>query len=186
MKLKHYSSDSPDIKMNLSPSKILMKLLHSLSCIEILWCRQGGDSILINFKYNGREFNLISPESNPIKYLRYLWMKRTERSENEKEKEEEWKSNTIERVSIAQWTRKKLSSALLAIIKSWEYDLPLISQHNSSSYLRYAGSLMCPTTSFKNFCIEYSSKSCMLLRSLPLDLSENGAILRLQIFWYCK
>jgi hypothetical protein len=64
--------DSPEIKMNLSPSKILMKLLHSLSCIEILWCRQGGDSILINFKYNGREFNLICPESNPIKYLRYL------------------------------------------------------------------------------------------------------------------
>lgn len=63
----------PDMKTNLSPSKILMKLLHSFSWYEILWCMQGGDSILINLRYNGWELILISPESKPIKYSRYLW-----------------------------------------------------------------------------------------------------------------
>lgn len=64
--------DLPDMKTNRSPSKIFMKLLHSFSWYDILWCMHGGDSILINLRYNGREFNLILPESNPIKYSRYL------------------------------------------------------------------------------------------------------------------
>lgn len=60
------------MKTKRSPSKIFIKLLHSVSYFDTLWCIHGGDSIFMNFKYNGSEFIFISPERRPMKYSRYL------------------------------------------------------------------------------------------------------------------